>query len=172
MSKSTFKTLSSWISGQGHSFSPMYFFFKFHFEGLWQNLMSRTSSIEQYSKDECRREIITLAEFRVVAYIVCMHQRSLEPMMYLVWSSGERTIRYSLIGSQEHPWCSERSSLHLKKSSQCSSEMSQLFMHGIQGLIRGEVGGEIIGGGGGTGGLPSRLREEKAGMSGLPTEHQ
>ena len=45
-------------------------------------------------------------------------------------------------------------------------------MHGIQGLIRGEVGGEIVGGDGGTGGLPSRLREEKVGMSGLPTEHQ
>ena len=47
-----------------------------------------------------------------------------------------------------------------------------MFMHGIQGLIRGEVGGEIVGGDGGIGGLPSRLREEKVGMSGLPTEHQ
>ena len=44
--------------------------------------------------------------------------------------------------------------------------MSQLFMHGIQGLIKGEIGGED----GGTGGLPSRLREEKVGMSGLPTD--
>ena len=43
-------------------------------------------------------------------------------------------------------------------------------MHGIQGLIRGEVGGEIVGGDGGIGGLPSRLREEKVGMSGLPTD--
>ena len=122
----------------------------FLFISFWRSVTksrkSRTLSIKQYSNDECRREIITLAEFRVVAYIVCMHQRSLEPMMYLVWSSGERTIRYSLIGSQEHPWCSERSSLHLKKSSQCSSEMSQLFMHGIQRLIRGEVvGGELVG---------------------------
>ena len=48
--------------------------------------------------------------------------------------------------------------------------MLQLFMHGIQGLIRGEVGGEIVGGDGGIGGLPSRLREEKVGMSGLPTD--
>ena len=36
--------------------------------------------------------------------------------------------------------------------------------------FRGEVGGEIVGGDGGTGGLPSRLREEKVGMSGLPTD--
>ena len=44
--------------------------------------------------------------------------------------------------------------------------MSQLFMHGIQGLIRGEIVGEDRR----TGGLPSRLREEKVGMSGLPTD--
>ena len=55
--------------------------------------------------------------------------------------------------------------MHLKQCSQCSSGMSQLFMHGIHGLISGEIGGED----GGTGGLPSRLREEKVGMSGLPT---
>ena len=51
--------------------------------------------------------------------------------------------------------------MHLKQCSQCSSGMSQLFMHGIHGLISGEIGGED----GGTGGLPSRLREEKVGMS-------
>ena len=43
-------------------------------------------------------------------------------------------------------------------------------MHGIQGLIRGEVGGEIVGGDGGIGGLPSRLREEKVGIFGLPSD--
>ena len=43
-------------------------------------------------------------------------------------------------------------------------------MHGIQGLIRGEVGGEIVGGDGGIGGLPSRLREEKVGIFGRPSD--
>ena len=43
--------------------------------------------------------------------------------------------------------------------------MSQLFMHGIQGLIRGEIVGEDRR----TGGLPSKLREEKIGMSSLAT---
>ena len=41
-----------------------------------------------------------------------------------------------------------------------------MFLHGIQGLITGEVGGED----GVIGGLPSRLREEKVGISGLPTD--
>ena len=40
--------------------------------------------------------------------------------------------------------------------------MLQLFRHGIQGLVEGKDGG--------TGGLPSRLREEKVGISGLPTD--
>ena len=127
--------------------------------------MSKTSCIEQYSKDECRRENHHIG-YVLSSCLHCVHQRSLDPMMYLVWSSGEGTIRYSLVGSQEHPSCSEQSSVHLKQFPQCSSGMSQLFLHGIQGLIRGEVRGED----GGSEGLPSRLREEKVGMSGLPTD--
>ena len=41
-------------------------------------------------------------------------------------------------------------------------DISQSSKHGIQGLVGSEDGG--------TGGLPSRLREEKDGMSGLPTD--
>ena len=39
-------------------------------------------------------------------------------------------------------------------------------VHAWDPWVSGEIGGED----GGTGGLPSRLREEKVGMSGLPTD--
>ena len=54
--------------------SRVFFFCLFHFEGLQQHLMSRTSSIEQYSNDECRRENHHIG-YVLCSCLHCVHQR-------------------------------------------------------------------------------------------------